>query len=977
MSDALTQYPYNPQGNLKESWVPEEVVTVRTSTGEGYNFVVPKNAPFFRNEFKLYNPTTKQELVEGVDFILTHPFRAMSALTGLELFGSFMMIDRTFTGNLQVNYYTLGGEFVLDAAQMLTMLANKLYNPRITFWERVAEVPAVFPPINHQHNIQTDTMTWDDVVKAIDALRPSMEAGYNKAMLAVTQHAARKDNPHGLTKEQINLGLVQNFRLATMADIDSTGANLYMTLEVTRAFINKLAMDDVNAHINNKNNPHGTTKAQVQLGLVNNYATATPAETITGTSTTLYTTPAGVAALIANRMESMGGDVGTLGNRLTQHENNKANPHGTTKAHVQLGNVQNYGIATSEEALRGEATDKYMTPALVSAFVSANASVPLSNHINDKANPHGVTKAQVQLGSVNNYGTASSADTVTGTSSSLYTTPAGVAAAIAAGRPTLVVNHIADLANPHQTTKAQVQLGNVQNYGMATDAQAIDPALTTAYMSPKAVNLAVTKVAGDLLAVHANNKANPHGVTKAQVQLGNVQNYAIATNAEAEAGTATDKYMTPALVSVMIAKIQSGSIASHIADKNNPHGVTKAQVQLGNVQNFGVASNADAVNQNDVGHYMTPASTYASIIKFGALATHTHTAAQVGALPIGGGILTGPLTITTLRGNGIELDGGSGNISSRTATIGERLLVTGNLRGLGYVEVSTIDSKTISSLDATGLIHGTAWVNPNSKAPVEDEDNPWERDGNGDAIVPATVGTLKDWLNTTYATSLGTNPSFATSFNTLFDARWNSKFNTSFDARFKTNYEARFNNDFDTRFTAQHPAAFTTQFNSAFPSAFDTRWETKFNPAWDARFNTQHPTAFDTRWNTKFNPAFDARFATSFETSWNSKFPGAFDARFKTAYEARFKTDFQAQFAIDHPVAFDARWNSKFQTEFDKAFNIAYAREIAKLDLANYISGSSEITMTKDANGKYILALAGKVTKAWDSAGDITFEYAG
>lgn len=47
------------------------------------------------------------------------------------------------------------------------------------------------------------------------------------------------------------------------------------------------------------------------------------------------------------------------------------------------------------------------------------------------------------------------------------------------------------------------------------------------------------------LATHAGNTSNPHAVTKAQVGLGSVLNYGIATQAEAEAGTSDTKYMTP------------------------------------------------------------------------------------------------------------------------------------------------------------------------------------------------------------------------------------------------------------------------------------------------------------------------------------------------------------------------------------------------------------------------------------------------
>jgi len=44
---------------------------------------------------------------------------------------------------------------------------------------------------------------------------------------------------------------------------------------------------------------------------------------------------------------------------------------------------------------------------------------------------------------------------------------------------------------------------------------------------------------------HIVNKTNPHSVTKEQVGLGSVSNYSTASQAEAEAGTTNNKYMTP------------------------------------------------------------------------------------------------------------------------------------------------------------------------------------------------------------------------------------------------------------------------------------------------------------------------------------------------------------------------------------------------------------------------------------------------
>lgn len=55
----------------------------------------------------------------------------------------------------------------------------------------------------------------------------------------------------------------------------------------------------------------------------------------------------------------------------------------------------------------------------------------------------------------------------------------------------------------------------------------------------------------DQLDAFIARRDNPHEVTKEQVGLGSVENYAVATAEEAAAG-ATDKYLTPALVKQLI-----------------------------------------------------------------------------------------------------------------------------------------------------------------------------------------------------------------------------------------------------------------------------------------------------------------------------------------------------------------------------------------------------------------------------------------
>ena len=105
----------------------------------------------------------------------------------------------------------------------------------------------------------------------------------------------------------------------------------------------------------------------------------------------------------------------------------------------------------------------------------------LTGHINNRNNPHNVTKQQVGLGNVTNVEQASKVD---------------------------FQNHLNNHNNPHSVTKAQVGLGNVMNVEQASKQE---------------------------FNAHATNRNNPHGVTKSQVGLGNVDNIRQASYESVEA----------------------------------------------------------------------------------------------------------------------------------------------------------------------------------------------------------------------------------------------------------------------------------------------------------------------------------------------------------------------------------------------------------------------------------------------------------
>lgn len=166
--------------------------------------------------------------------------------------------------------------------------------------------------------------------------------------------------------------------------------------------------------------------------------------------------------------------------------------------------------------------------------------------------------------------------------------------------------HIADKSNPHAVTKAQTGLGLVENYAVATTSEAQVGVVTNKYMTPALVAAYAASKVFPVIQAHLDDKNNPHNVTKAQTGLGLVENYPPATLAEAQAGTATNRYMTPANVAQHIASKVTPVINAHLADRNNPHGVTKAQTGLGSVDNFPTASAAEANAGAATNRFMTP-----------------------------------------------------------------------------------------------------------------------------------------------------------------------------------------------------------------------------------------------------------------------------------------------------------------------------------------------------------------------------------
>ena len=328
-----------------------------------------------------------------------------------------------------------------------------------------------------------------------------------------------------------------------------------------------------------------------------------------------------------------------------------------------------------------------------------NVNTTITTHIDDKNNPHAVTKAQVGLENVDN--TADIDKPISNaTQEALDSLEAGFDANIDSINAEITsINENINELDERKADKATTLAG----YGI-TDAYTKDEVNTELDKKLDETVAAETYATIVNLNSHTSNTSNPHKVTKAQVGLGNVDNTsdankpvstavqaALDLKADAEdVYTKTETYDQATIDSKLAEKLDIDtasstyatidSLEAHTSDTSNPHSVTKVQVGLGNVD-----------NTSDLAKPISNATQAALDLKANISDVEADLDTKQDTLVSGTNIKT--INNNTILGSGniqlqTELSGTEGNVVIYTAT-------TGQLNELGFDETPTLDSNSL------------------------------------------------------------------------------------------------------------------------------------------------------------------------------------------------------------------------------------------------------------------------------------------
>lgn len=223
-------YEFDPSGTNPANLITNENHTVTAASSKNLSFFIPRAAPFFRDNVILVrvNGAVETPLVEGQDYVFALRYAEASTQTSKQVYGGIAFLNRTFSGSVRIKQYrTIGGDWVLDDYTAVEQLTDTLYSVRTVYWDQLVQYPSTFPPYNHDQTMD-DATGWTEVIAKLEALRNTIES--NPATGALAQLALHQIAPNAHTPANVGLGLVNNYATATVGQTQQgLREDLYVT----------------------------------------------------------------------------------------------------------------------------------------------------------------------------------------------------------------------------------------------------------------------------------------------------------------------------------------------------------------------------------------------------------------------------------------------------------------------------------------------------------------------------------------------------------------------------------------------------------------------------------------------------------------------------------------------------------------------------------------------------------------------------
>lgn len=233
-------YLWNPFQERADNDIKQEVIKTASQT----NRVewVPRAAPFFSRNFKLWRQGSSTPLVLGVDYCFGHEFSRFILGYKRNCFGSVIMLKPVPNEVLLADYSTIGGPFVLDQIAFATLTANIINSPRVADWADLVNVPTEFPSDPHPHPA-SQTYDYEEFMTSARSLVLSLaDQSQNLSVKQLLEEHMAADliEAHFGSAASIGLDFVANMGPASNEDLEGSSGNKIVTIAVLKEAFRKL-----------------------------------------------------------------------------------------------------------------------------------------------------------------------------------------------------------------------------------------------------------------------------------------------------------------------------------------------------------------------------------------------------------------------------------------------------------------------------------------------------------------------------------------------------------------------------------------------------------------------------------------------------------------------------------------------------------------------------------------------------------------
>lgn len=378
-------------------------------------WLAPTHRPFYTESLVIYDPLLKRDLIPGTDFVVIHLDDDWTTRTEQALSHFIVLKNSQVNPQLEFTSQVLGGGAV-DNAPTLEQLRNYLkgYEGFPSSGEQVVREVAN-PDIDDLFKL-SKRITIEYVLEEADNIRRSLLEGNVEEHDEMMAYANDTKNRYF---ERV-LELMQSARQA------------------------------INEHVANKF-AHNLTKDQIGLDKYPNYPVAISIVLEAGMSEGHLVTPEGLHEMI---------DVFALSPLRLHLAEEPA--HELDKDDIGLSEIENFPPANSIEAAQGRKKDRYMTPGVTLEATRYQFNARLETHKqNGKA--HALSKNQLSLGLYENYAVAGADDFEDYEATNFYFTPKTLYDFIKHHYWESQLSHVYDEDDPHNLTKDQLGLDQVDN----------------------------------------------------------------------------------------------------------------------------------------------------------------------------------------------------------------------------------------------------------------------------------------------------------------------------------------------------------------------------------------------------------------------------------------------------------------------------------------------------------------------------------